>query len=277
MNDRLHAPAPSLAEAVHVGKGQVVHKRLRPRVHAFVYPTWVVWLPMHRLADAAAAAGLALNRRAAVSFWDADHGDGRGPESGGALAWLREQLAAHGVDDADGAVWLHTYPRVFGYVFNPVSFWYCYRRDGRLRAIVAEVNNTFGERHCYLLDDPEAQPLAVAKCFHVSPFCPLEGEYRFRFALLGDGARQSRVQIDYHDREGPLLITSICVALQEATPQTWRRLLWRYRWHSLAVIARIHWQAFHLWRKGAPFHRQPPPPAHPMTRQESPQDLIAKG
>jgi hypothetical protein len=96
------------------------------------------------------AAALARNRFGLLSFHDRDHGDGRAD----ALAWIDELLASEGVADADGEVWLHTYPRVLGYVFKPVSFWYCHRADGTLAAVVAEVNNTFGERHCYLLDEP---------------------------------------------------------------------------------------------------------------------------
>src|SRR5690606_146506 len=97
---------------------------------------------------------------------ECDHGDGRAPEAGGVLAWLDGLLQSQGIDDAGGEVWLHTHPRVWGYTFNPVSFWYCHRADGGLRAIVVEVNNTFGERHCYLLDAPRyGAELQVDKVF----------------------------------------------------------------------------------------------------------------
>src|SRR3989344_4698121 len=87
-------------------------------------------------------------------------------------AWLDELLRTEGVTDATGEVWLHCYPRVLGYTFKPVSFWYCHRADGHLRAIVVEVNNTFGERHCYLLDAPQyGVEQQARKVFHVSPFC----------------------------------------------------------------------------------------------------------
>jgi DUF1365 family protein len=94
--------------------------------------------------------------------------------------------------DATGEVWLHCYPRVLGYTFKPVSFWYCHRRaDGSLRAIVVEVNNTFGERHCYLLDAPRyGVELQARKVFHVSPFCEVEGGYRFRFMRTPARRRQ---------------------------------------------------------------------------------------
>jgi hypothetical protein len=147
-----------------LGQGQVRHTRLRPARHAFAYDTWFVMLSMRDL-KSDPHMGLAINRRGMVSWHDADHGDGRGPEQGGALAWLTETLAQEGIDDADGEIWLHCYPRVLGYVFKPVSFWYVHRRDGTLRVVVAEVNNTFGERHCYLLDQPqEGRALTVERC-----------------------------------------------------------------------------------------------------------------
>ena len=126
----------------HIGFGQVRHTRLRPRRHAFTYDTYFLMLPMHALQDAAAMGSLAVNRPGLISFFESDHGDGRGPAQGGALGWLQDVLHQEGIDDADGEIWLHTYPRVLGYTFKPVSFWYCHRTDGNLRAIVVEVNNT---------------------------------------------------------------------------------------------------------------------------------------
>lgn len=250
-----------------LGFGSVRHTRLRPTVNAFSYPTWFVLLPMRQLA-ACAAQGLAINRRAAVSFFDEDHGDGRGPSQGGALAWLDELLMHHGIDDATGHVWLHTYPRVLGYAFKPVSFWYCHRPDGVLRAIVAEVNNTFGERHCYLLDGPTlGRELTADKVFHVSPFCAVQGQYRFRFmhAQRADGPR-TVVRIDYDDAQGPLLQTSVEGRLEAITPAALRRAVWQYPAMTVMVVARIHWQALKLWLKRVRFHRKPPAPADFVTR-----------
>ncbi|WP_334165892.1 DUF1365 domain-containing protein [Tepidimonas sp.] len=264
-------PTPEYADPVWIGEGWVRHRRLRPREHAFAHRTWFLLLPMHRLAEAAAEAGLAVNRPAPISFHDRDHGDGRGPEAGGALAWLQELLVRHGIADADGPVWLHTYARVLGYTFKPVSFWYCHRPDGTLRAVVAEVNNTFGERHCYLLDAPAwGRTLEARKRFHVSPFCRVTGGYRFRFLRTSpvDGqAGRTVVRIEHEDDDGPLLLTSVSGQLSRATPDRWAVLLWRYRWHSVAVIARIHWHAWALWRKGVGFCRKPPAPTEWVTAQ----------
>ena len=252
----------------HIAFGQVRHARLRPRRHSFVYDNFFLMLPMRHLHQTEATGGLAINRAAVISFFDCDHGDGRNPEQGGALAWLQEMLQHEGIDDTDGEVWLHTYPRVLGYTFKPVSFWYCHRADGRLRAIVAEVNNTFGERHCYLLDNPRyGQELAADKCFHVSPFCQTEGRYRFRFMrTLQSGQERTVVRVDHDDAQGPLIQTSVSGTLQPITPAALRRAFWRYPAMTLMVMTRIHWQALQLWLKRVRFFSKPPAPEHFVTR-----------
>lgn len=240
-----------------IGFGEVRHTRLRPIRNAFNYPTYFLMLPMRHLHQHGSGA-LAHNRRGLLSFHDRDHGEG----GDNALAWLDALLLREGVMDASGEVWLHTYPRVLGYTFKPVSFWYCHRADGTLRAIVVEVNNTFGERHCYLLDDPRyGLELTANKVFHVSPFCTLEGGYRFRFLQTEQGGVKKTVaRIDYDDDSGPLLQTSVSGTLEPLTAASLRQAVWRYPAMTLGVVARIHWQAFKLWRKHVPFIRKPAPP-----------------
>ena len=248
-----------------IGFGVVRHARLRPAAHAFAYPTYFLMLPMRSL-RAQAPGTLAMNRFAPISFFDCDHGDGRGPQSGGALAWLDAELARHGVLDADGEVWLHCYPRVWGFTFKPVSFWYCHRADGSLRAIVVEVNNTFGERHCYLLDAPHfGAELGADKVFHVSPFGAVEGAYRFRF-MVTPGRERTVARVDWHDAHGPVLQTSVSGRLEPVSVRSLRRAAWGYPLMTLALVARIHWQALQLWRKRVPFFRKPAPPAQFVTR-----------
>ena len=259
---------PTAPAAPLIGFGQVRHTRLRPRRHAFAYPTFFLMLPMRSLAGA--ANDLAVNRRGAISFHDVDHGDGRSAAQGGALAWLDELLRTEGITDATGEVWLHCYPRVLGYTFKPVSFWYCHRADASLRAIVVEVNNTFGERHCYLLDAPQyGVEQQARKVFHVSPFCEVKGSYRFRFmrtpASAADAGR-TVVRIDHDDDAGPLIQTSVSGTLHAITAQTLRRALWGYPAMTLAIIARIHWHALQLWLKRVQFHRKPEAPASTVTR-----------
>ncbi len=245
-----------------IGVGQVRHTRLRPRRHAFAYPTFFLMLPLRSM-RAQGSGVLAHNRAGWLSFFDADHGDGRGAAQGGALGWMEELLERHGILDADGEIWLHCTPRVLGYAFKPVSFWHCHRADGSLRAIVAEVNNTFGERHCYLLEDPRyGQELRTAKVFHVSPFCRVEGDYAFRFLrAVRDGVERSVACVDLHDGKGLLLQTSVSGVLQPYTAATARQALLGQPLMTLALIVRIHWQALRLWAKRVPFYAKPAPPA----------------
>lgn len=239
-----------------IGIGQVRHERLRPAANRFAYPTFFVLLPMRALA-AGAPTALPRNRFGWISFHDRDHGDGRADS----LAWLDIVLAAHGVDDADGEVWLHCYPRVLGFAFKPVSFWYCERRDTSLAAIVVEVNNTFGERHCYLLAGTGlayGREQRAAKAFHVSPFCARDGDYRFRFLRT---AGRTVVRIELHDADGPLLHTSVSGELHPIDARRLRGTFLRMPLMTLLVIVRIHWQAVRLWAARVPFFRKPAPPA----------------
>ncbi len=244
-----------------IGFGQVRHTRVRPVRNAFAYPTYFLMLPLRSLHRDGSQL-LAHNRPGAISFFDRDHGDG----GDNALAWLDALLRSEGIADATGEAWLHCYPRVLGYTFKPVSFWYCHRGDGALRAIVVEVNNTFGERHCYLLDQPAyGVELRADKVFHVSPFCAVEGGYRFRF-MVDPGRSQTVARIDYDDADGLLLQTSVSGALEPLTRAAARRALWRHPAMTLGVIGRIHWQAVKLWCKRVRLQRKPPPPDAFLTR-----------
>ena len=258
-----------------LGFGSVRHTRLRPVRNAFVYPTYFLMLPLRSMGDdrrPASRGPLARNRRAPLSFFDCDYGDGRGPEQGGALAWLDELLQAEGIADARGEVWLHCYPRVLGYTFKPVSFWYCHRAahddGGSLRAIVVEVNNTFGERHCYLLDRPRpGAEMTADKVFHVSPFLNVEGRYRFRFMrAVRDTGHRTVARIDYDDDQGAVLQTSVSGSLQPITRQSIRHALWRYPAMTLGVVFHIHLQAARLWLKRVKFFGKPAAPGSFVTR-----------
>ena len=260
----MNAPSTPVAAAqALIGFGEVRHTRLKPARHAFSYPTYFLMLPL-RAMQIGGSTALARNRRGLLSFHDSDHGDG-GKDC---LAWLDELLLAQGIADAQGEVWLHTYPRVFGFTFKPVSFWYCHTTQGALRAIVVEVNNTFGERHCYLLDSPRyGQELRADKVFHVSPFCEIEGGYRFRFMrTVHDGIERTVARIDHDDASGPLLQTSVAGTLEAVSPASLRKALWRYPAMTYGVVARIHWQALKLWLKRVPFVSKPKPPELFVTR-----------
>ena len=256
-----------------LGIGEVRHARLRPAPNAFVYPTFFLLLPMRTL-RARPSEALVRNRFGLVTFHDADHGDGRAD----ALAWLEELLGEEGIADAHGEVWLQCYPRILGHTFKPVSFWYCHRDDGSLAAVVVEVNNTFGERHCYLLRGPGVafgREVRVTKEFHVSPFCQVAGDYRFRFMRTGlhprdDPARSKRqrtvARIDHHDEQGLLLQTSVSGELRLLSRGQAGAAFLRWPLLTLHVVARIHWQALKLWAKRVPLVRKPAPPQSLVTR-----------
>ena len=251
-----------------LGIGEVRHARLRPVANRFAYPTYFLLLPMRSL-RAQPSPALVRNRFGLVSFHDADHGDG-GTDS---LAWIEALLAKEGIADADGEVWLHCYPRVLGHTFKPVSFWYCHRADDSLAAVVVEVNNTFGERHCYLLHGTDlafGREARAIKAFHVSPFCGVAGDYRFRFMRTGlhpgdEQARSNRqrtvARIDHHDGAGVILQTSVSGELWTLSKARTIRAFLRWPLMTLVVVARIHWQALRLWTKRVPFFRKPRPPA----------------
>lgn len=243
--------------------GHVMHRRLRPAVNAFVYPVFYVQLPLRDLASANCGI-FSVNGRNVLSFRNADHG----PRDGSPLLpWIEALLTQRGLL-ADGEIVLQTFPRLFGYVFNPVSFWYCHDRQGGLIAVLAEVNNTFGGSHSYLLHRdgqvlPDGEEIKAGKVFHVSPFNEIEGGYRFRFHLER-GVQIAR--IDYDDAGGELLLTSISGKARPWSAAALLGTFLRMPFLTFGIIARIHWQALKLWLKGVPFRG-----AHPSTQplQES--------
>jgi len=253
-------------DAPAIVHGEVAHRRTRPAAHRFRYPAFCLRVPLSRL-EALRAGGIALNERGAVAFHERDHG----PRDGSPLRpWIDALLATAGVAPG-GEVVLYAFPRMLGYVFNPVSFWVCHDGAGAVKAVLAEVNNTFGERHHYLLSHRDGRALATGetltatKVFHVSPFCAVRGHYAFRFHF-GPGCWVAR--IDYHDGgdEDALLETWISGTPAPLAAHSARGLLWRYRWFTLGVIARIHAQALALLVKRVPWFTKPAPPAQLLTR-----------
>ncbi len=256
----------------------VRHTRLRPIRHAFNYPLYQLRLPLRSMQEKTwSNALLSHNRFNLLSFHDCDHGD-QGERKQPPLEWIERLLAAEGIDGADGEIWLQTFPRVLGFVFNPVSFWFCESRDGQLRAILCEVNNTFGERHCYLLAGNDGNSLqwgaelSAPKRLHVSPFCPVSGRYRFRFMQSTrpgpNGATLLRhvARIDYEDEDGPLLLTSIGGTALPLTAMRALAAFLRLPFMTLAVFVRIHSQALRLFLKRVPVLRKPAPPANQVSR-----------
>jgi uncharacterized protein len=249
-------------QLAQIAFGTVRHTRLRPSKNAFAYPAFYMRLPVHEMKEVVRARkGLfGLNQPGVLSFYESDHGDGKG-----CFRWITQLLADHGIS-TQGPIWLLSFPRVLGYVFQPVSFWLCHRPDGRLHAVVAEVNNTFGERHVYLLSTAGGigmgQEVSSQKSFYVSPFCEPRGTYRFRFF---DQAQRSLMRVDHDDDQGPLLLTSMSGQHVSLGLKSTFKAIAAYPLFTLGVIARIHWQALRLWFKGVRLTTKPPPPAHPVT------------
>ncbi len=206
------------------------------------------------------------NRANLTALHDADHGGT--PKQGRGVAWVREVLATHGLTAADGQILLMAQPRVLGHVFNPVSFWLCHGREGSLRAVIAEVTNTFGDRHSYLCthDDQRAitreDTLGAQKIFHVSPFQKIEGGYTFRFDIRAD---RIGIWIDYCAGNGGLIAT-LTGPRRPLTNAAILRACLRRPFGSRRVLGLIHWQALKLWWKGARYNPRPVPPVEEVTR-----------
>lgn len=243
----------------------IVHARTRPQRNAFRYRLCYFAIPLSRWARGRFGAFLSIDRFNLYSLRSTDYGDRRTPPA----KWITEVLAEHGVVEADGEVILLTLPRLMGYAFNPVSFWFCLDVEGQLRAVLAEVSNTFGERHCYLCVHPDGRAiraeewLDVRKIFHVSPFMETKGFYRFRFAI--DDERID-VAINLFDDSGLLLTTSIEGRRFALTTIAQIRALLSYPLQTFKVVALIHYQAAKLFWKRMEHYRKPAPPERFISR-----------
>ena len=250
--------------------GTLAHARSRPTRHEFRYPAVVFYLDVDELDSLARTIRLfGVNRPNLVSFHDADHWDGK---PGATRPKIERFARANGIDLDRGKVFLLTQCRVLGYVFNPVSFYYCHDSGGSLRAIVAEVNNTFGERYCYWLDE-RTRDAAVdaagverhraAKRMHVSPFVSMDAVYAFRFGPVGERLSVHISETEHGEHFFDAHLSGRRRALDD---RGLALLLLRHPFSTFRVTAAIHWQAFRLWRKGVPFHRQPEPSAEQMAQ-----------
>ena len=245
--------------------GETFHGRRGAVENAFRYGIDYVLLDAE--ADAHGPALFGRNRRGFFSLWDRDHGGA--PKEGAGAAWARAVLDAHGLTDVtDGKLLLLAQPRVLGHVFNPVSFWLAQDRQGRLRAVIAEVSNTFGDRHSYLCAHHDNRPigredtLKATKIFHVSPFLPIEGDYAFRFDI-----RPDRIGIWIEFTTGNEGVLATLTGKREALSNgSILRAALRRPLGSRRVLGLIHWQALKLWWKGARYRVRPKPPVDEVSR-----------
>lgn len=227
-------------------RGEVMHRRHRPVGHRFRYRVFTILLDLDRVE--AALRGLRLlswNRFNLFSFHDRDHG----PRDGKSLRpWVEDRLREAGIDHDGGAIQLLCFPRILGYVFNPLSLYFCHWRDGSLAAMVYEVKNTFGEQHAYVLPAPQGNGHhRCAKSFYVSPFIGMSASYRFRLRAPDE---RLAISIRETDAQGPLLDAVMTGQRVDLTDRALARCFIAYPLMTLKVIAAIHFEAFRLWRKG---------------------------
>lgn len=248
---------------VHHIPGQTFHGRRGPVKNRFTYGVDYV------LFDAEAELKLPLlmsrNRANISSLHASDHGGM--PGAGTGAQWARDVLAAHDLTEiTSGKLMLLTQPRVLGHLFNPVSFWLCHDNAGDLRAVIAEVNNTYGDRHSYLCVKPDRSvitpqdELGAQKIFYVSPFQPIEGRYAFHFQVDAD---KVAIRIGYRqDHEAPNagLIATLAGPRKPLTNRVILGAMLRRPFGGRRVLALIHWQALKLWWMGAKFRAHTPPP-----------------
>lgn len=233
--------------------GLVVHERLRPRRHRLRYRVFSLLIDLDELELLTKRLKLlGINGPGVLSFHEKDHGDG-----GDLRAWVNAQLATAGIA-ADGRIEMLTYPRMFGYVFNPLTTYYCHGRDGVLKAILYEVSNTFGGRHAYVLparDDSETVRHACDKQMYVSPFMPMECRYNFVMRRPGD---RVQVLINEDDTNGRLLTASFSGKRVELSDGALFKALLSHPLMTLKIVAGIHVEALKLFLKGVPYvPRQP--------------------
>ena len=238
-------------------EGSVIHDRSRPRRHRLSYRVFSLLLDIDELNELDQSHALfGYNRRSLISFWDRDHGSG----SGAPLRdWVENQLKDAGLRPDGGPVRILCYPRILGYAFNPLTVYFCYRRDGALTAVLYEVSNTFNERHTYVI--PVAGPKNAVirqscdKDFYVSPFLPMTCRYHFRITAP---ARSVKITIRQEDQDGPLFAASFSGRRSAFSNRTLAAALSGYPAMTFKIIAGIHWEAFRLWLKGLPIYRHQP-------------------
>jgi DUF1365 family protein len=240
-------------------EGWVVHRRGSAPSHEFRYPVWMLCADVDGL-DGLECGWFSRRRRfAPLSLRPADFPRPAGAGAGGIRAAINERLAAAGLPTAD-RVFILTQPRTWGWLFNPVSFYFCYRA-GALTALVAEITNTpWDEVHSYVLDasgfDGDAVDFAFPKRFHVSPFLPMDIEYRWRLRLNGPDV-EIAMRL-FRDGE-EAFFAGLYLRGEAAGPRALRRGALTYPAQNLRTLARIYWQAARLWQKRAPFHAHPEP------------------
>ena len=228
--------------------GNVIHKRFKPKIHYFKYKVFSLLVDLSELELMDKSLKIfSYNKFNIVSFYDKDHGARDGSSI---KMWVINNLKKNNIDTNNIQIKLLCYPRIFGYVFNPLSVFYVYDNNSNLISILYEVKNTFGEQHTYIFKTDINQNLIQHVCkkkFHVSPFIEMDCIYFFR--LLKPGNKIS-VIIDQNDKEGKVLYASQDGIRSEMTNANFIKSYLKHPLMTFKIIVAIHFEAFKLWTKG---------------------------
>ena len=229
-------------------KGIVTHRRFKPKRHFFSYKTFSVFFDLDELKDLDKKISIfSLNKFNLFSFYNKDHGERDGTDL---KNWVLGNLKKFNINFKVSKIKLLCFPRIFGYVFNPLSIFYCYNENFELRAILYEVKNTYNEQHTYVFPVVKDNKIITQSCnkkFYVSPFIEMETAYNFR---LAEPKETLSIFIKQTDKEGMLL--SACQIGRKEHIST-KQLITNFLKHpmmTLKIIMAIHFEALRLWRKG---------------------------
>ncbi|MBX9464848.1 MAG: DUF1365 domain-containing protein [Aquamicrobium sp.] len=249
---------PETAGTLYPGK--VMHQRLKPFGHRFSYPVFSLLVDIDRLDELGRMSRLlGVNRAGVASFQERDHVENDGETL---RQFVDRLLADTGLHKPAARVLLLCFPRILGYVFNPISVYFAYDDTGRLIALIYAVRNTFGGRHAYVAPVLAGEESSAGvrqerrKVFHVSPFIGMNAHYHFRVLPPG---KTVRLRIHETEDNAPLLAATLNGDALALGDRTLARCLLRFPFMTLKVVGAIHWQALKLWLKGAPFHKSPSP------------------